>query len=44
MTLVWFAPLVEHKSLSLNGFETFIQEFKETFGDLHSEHTSITKL
>jgi hypothetical protein len=47
MTLVWFAPLLEHQSPLFNGFETFLEKFNAAFGDLdkmHVQHENIISL
>jgi len=37
MTLAWFAPSLEHQSSMCNDFETFLEKFNATFGNLDKE-------
>jgi len=41
---MWFAPLLECQSPSLNNFETFVKQFNASFGDSNRECTTIKKL
>lgn len=43
-TSMWFAPLLECQSPSLNHFETFVEQFSAIFGDSNIECTTINKL
>jgi hypothetical protein len=42
--LTWFTPFLEHHSPLLNNFESFVEEFSASFGDLNKECTSTNKL
>jgi hypothetical protein len=44
VALVWFAPLLEKKSLVLENFETFVVEFQVSFSDIDSVRTVIKKI
>jgi hypothetical protein len=39
-TSMWFAPLLECQSPSLNNFETFVEQFNAIFGDSNIECTT----
>ncbi len=42
--LAWFAPLLEHQSLIVNNFETFLKEFGASFGNLNKKRIVTSKL
>jgi hypothetical protein len=44
MTLVWFAPLLEHQSPLFNDFETFFEKFNAIFFNLDKECTFNIKI
>ncbi len=44
MTLTWFATFLERQSPFLNNFETIIDEFGASFGNINKKHIAVSKL